>query len=296
MAFSPDGTVLATAGGNTEDFAIHIWEVASGREIGTLGGHSNIVWGVAFSPDGQMLATVSSDGTAQVRDWRNGDILKILNFPGEVVSVSFSPDGQNLAVGGVDEPLNQILNAAIWTFSVGSWEPLIKFPEYWNITAMTYSPSGESLVGGGTSRNVQVWRASDGTPVFTLNHAHQVSKAAISPDGSTVATATCETVINAECTEGGVWLWDLSTGRLIRKLVGFADIVESLAFSADGSSLITAARGGMLRFYGTADYQPLFEFTSPGGVSALVLSPDGGLLATGNVNGDVNLWKVVDHP
>ncbi len=296
LAFTPDGTTLAAAGGNTDDFAIHIWDVASGQSIGTLGGHSGIVWGVAFSPDGKMLASVSSDGTAQVRDWRNGDILKVLNFPAEVVSVSFSPDGQSLAVGGVDEPQNQVQNAAIWTFSVDSWKPLLKFPEYLNITAMAYSPDGKRLVGGGTSRNVQVWRTSDGTPIFTLNHAHQVSKAAISPDGSTVATATCETVVNAECTEGGVWLWDLATGRLIQKLAGFTDIVENVAFSTDGSSLIAASRGGTLRFYGTTNYQTLFEFTSPGGISALALSPDGVLLATGGANGEVHLWKIVYHP
>jgi len=296
MAFTPDGTVLAASGGNAEDFAIHIREVASGQEIGTLGGHSNIVWGVAFSPDGQMLATVSSDGTAQVRDWRAGDILKILNFPGEVASVSFSPDGQSLAVGGVDKPVNQIQNAAIWTFSVGSWEPLVQFPEYMNITAMAYSPRGGILIGGGTSRNVQVWNTSDGTSLFTLNHAHQVAKVAISPDSSTVATATCETVVNTECAEGSVWLWDLPTGKLIRKLTGFADTVESVAFSADGSALIAASRGGTLRIYSTSDYQTLFEFTSPGGISALALSPDGGLLATGNISGDVSLWKIVYHP
>jgi WD40 repeat protein len=293
LAFTPDGTVLASAGGDTEDFAIHVWEVASGRPIGTLSGHSNIVWDMAFSPDGQTLATASSDRTAKIRDWRNGDILKSLDFPGEVVSVRFSPDGQSLAVGGVDVTQNQIQHATIWTFSAGSWEPRLKFPEYLNISAMAYSPDGRWLVGGGTSRNVQVWRTSDGTPVFTLNHSHQVSRAAISPDGATIATATCETVVNGECTEGGIWLWDLLTGRLIKKLAGFPEIVENVAFSADGSTLIAASRDGTLRFYNASGDQSLFEFTVPGGISALAVSPDGGLLATGSNNGEVHLWKVV---
>ena len=296
LAFTPDGTALASAGGQTEDFTINIWEIASGQEIAILAGHSDNVWGVAFSPDGQMLASVSSDKTAKIWDWRNGDQLKTLDFPGEVVSVSFSPDGQSLAVGGVDEPLNQIRNAAIWTYAVGSWEALVKFPEYWNITAMAYSPKGGTLVGGGTSRNVQVWRTTDGTPVFTLSHAHQVGKAAISPDGSTVATATCETVVNSECTEGGVWLWDLPSGRLIRKLTDFPHIVVEVAFSADGSTLVAASRGGTLRFYSTSDYQTLFEIASPAGVSALALSADGGLLATGSTDGQVHLWKIVYRP
>lgn len=296
LAFSPDGRVLAAAGGNVDDFNIHLWDVASGQLMDTLSGHTNIVWGVAFSPDGEMLVSVSSDKTAEIWDWRNTNLLKTLNFPGEVSSVSFSPDGQILAVGGVDEPQGQIQNAAVWTYSVGSWEPLIKFPEYINVATMAYSPRGGTLVGGGTSRNVQVWRTSDGISVFTLNHAHQVSKIAISPDGSTVAAGTCMEIVNNECSDGGIWLWDLPTGKLIRKLNGFPDVVDNLAFSADGSLLIAGSRDGTLRVYTTSNYESTFETNVSGGISAMALSADSGMLATGNLGGDVHFWKNVYHP
>lgn len=296
LAFTPDGRTLATAGGNAKDFAIHLWDIPNDQIVGTLSGHNDIVWSVTFSPDGKLLASVSRDKTAQVQDWRTGDTLKTLNFPGEAVSVSFSPDGQSLAVGGVDEPQNQIQNAAIWTYAVSSWDPLRKYSEYLDIGAMAFSPGGGTLIGGGTSRNIQVWRTSDGASVFTLSHAHQVSKAAISPNGYIVATATCETVINADCTEGSVWLWDLPTGKLQRTLTGFPTVVENVAFSTDGSSLIAASRDGTLRFYDTSSYQLSFEFKSPGGISAMAVSPDGGLLATGNINGEIYLWKIVYRP
>ena len=294
LAFTPDGSTLAAAGGDREDFAIHIWEVASGQKIGILGGHGDIVWNVAFSPDGQMLASVSSDGTAKIWDWRNGDILKILDFPDQVGSVSFSPDGQALAVGGLDDL--QSLRAAIWIFSTSSWQPLLKIPEYVNITAMSYSPNGRWLVGGGASRNVQVWRTSDGTSLFTLNHANQALDVAISPDSSTAATATCGFTVDDQCTEGSVWLWDLSTGKLINRLADFPDVVESVAFSADGSSLIATSRDGTLRVYDTVNYMPQFEADPPGGNGVMALSPDGGLLATGGASGEVRLWKIVYRP
>jgi WD40 repeat protein len=296
VAFSPDGTVLAAAGGNANDFNIHIWDVATGQLVGVLNGHIDIVWGLAFSPDGKLLASVSRDHQAIIYDWRNGDFEKTLNFPGEVVCVSFSPDGQVLAVGGVDEPQGQVSSAAIWTYSVGSWAPLIKFPEYTNIITLAYSPNGDTLVGGGTSRNVQVWRASDGANLFTLSHAHQVSKVAISPDGSTVATGTCITVASYACSDGGIWLWDLPTGKLLKKLNGFPDFVENLTFSADGSLLIAGSRDGTLRVYATSNYEPTFETFSPGGISAMALSSDGKVLAAGSVNGSVYFWRIAPRP
>lgn len=296
VAFTPDNATLASVAGNSEDFAIHLWDVITGQAIGTLNGHRGIVWDVAFSPDGQLLASVSSDGTAKVWEWRKEKELKTLEFPGDVVSVSFSPDGRVLAVGGVDEIQNQQRNAAIWTFSVGAWEPLIKFPEYWSINALAYSPDGKFLVGGGTSRNVQVWKTSDGVALFTLNHAHQVGDAAISPDGSTVATATCETVNNTDCTEGGVWLWSLSTGKLMKQLGDFPDLVTRVAYSSDGSFLIAGSRSGKLRVYETSNYEAWFEATSPGGIEAMSFSPNGSLFATGGTNGLVHLWKVVYRP
>ncbi len=294
LAFTPDGTVLAAAGGNTEDFAIHLWDVTNGQAIGTLSGNSGIVWGVAFSPNGQMLASASSDKTAKIWDWRSGTLLKTLNFPDQVGSISFSPDGQTLAVGGLDDLPS--LRAAIWTFSTGSWKPLLKIPEYVNITAMTYSPNGRWLVGGGASRNVQVWRTSDGTSVFTLNHAHQVLDVAVSPDNSTAATATCGSTLNDQCTEGSIWVWDLSTGKLIKKLANFPNVVESVAFSADGSALIAASRDGTLRVYATSNYESQFEADPPGGNGVMTLSPDGRLLATGGATGEVRLWKIVERP
>jgi len=296
VAFTPDNAVLATAGGNAEDFLIRIWDVATGGSLLTLDGHTGIIWALAFSPDGQMLVSVSSDKTAKIWDWRSETLLQSLTFPGEVVNVVFSPDGQTLAVGGVDESQNQLSDAAIWTFEVNSWKPLLKYHEYLNALAMAYSPDGRWLIGGGTSRNVQVWRTSDGTSVYTLNHAHQVSDIAISPDSSTAATATCITSVDTDCTEGGIWLWDLSTGRLLNKLRGFPSMVENVAFSADGSSLIAASRNGTLRIYATSDYLPTFEANPPSGNGVMTLSPDSGLLATGGPNGEVRLWKVVYRP
>jgi WD40 repeat protein len=289
LVFSPDSTVLASAGGNTADFNIRLWDVGSGNLLRSLQGHTSIVWALAFSPDCQMLASVSKDGTARIWDWRNGSVLETLNFPGEATSVTFSPDGQTLAVGGTDGwP-----NAAIWTFSVPAWQPQLKLAEFWNIPALVYSPDGQYLVGGGTSRNVHVWRTSDGGDLFTLAHAGQVSSLAMSADGATVASGLCQASgDNNICTQGAVWFWDMQTGKLIRKLSVSSDWVEQVAYSVDGSLLIAGSRDGTLHFYSTSDFQQIFAAPSPGGGGIFAVSPDGRLLASAAVNGLIDLWQI----
>jgi WD40 repeat protein len=288
LAFSPDGTVLASAGGNNEDFDIRVWDVNNGQLLHTLQGHTSIVWGIAFSPDGALLASASSDRTVKIWDWSTETLLHTFDFRNEIVSVEFSLDGQTLAVGGVDEwP-----NAAIWTYSVPSWQPLLKLAEYWNIPDLAYSPDGQLLVGGGTSRNVRVWRTSDGAEQFVLYHSGQVSSLDISPDGATLATSLCEASdANSQCIRGAVWLWDLRSGSLITSLADFTDWGTSVAYSLDGSVVLTGSRDGSLSAYSTANFAPLLVTNSPGGDGVLAISPDGRFMATTG-NGEIHVWRV----
>jgi WD40 repeat protein len=63
VAFSPDGTLLATAG---YDQSVRLWDPANGAAVRILSGHADSVWGVAFSPDGTLLATGSWDKTSRL--------------------------------------------------------------------------------------------------------------------------------------------------------------------------------------------------------------------------------------
>jgi WD40 repeat protein len=184
-------------------------------------------------------------------------------------------------------------NAAIWAFSVPSWQQQMKLSEYWNIPAIVFSPDEQFIVGGGTSRNVGVWQAGDGKRRFTLYHSGQVSSLAISPDGSTIASGLCEEAGDAgACARGGLWLWDLHTGRSTRKFSDFPEAVVGLAYSSDGSLLIVSARDGTLGFYDVAKAQPVLTMSSPGGSGILAVSPDGRHLSTTAAGGQIDLWRI----
>ena len=91
VAFSPDGTRLATA---SEDKTARLWDARTGQQLLQCKGHTSAVYSVAFSPDGTRLATASDDKTARLWDARTGQrLLECKGHTDVVLSVAFSPDG-----------------------------------------------------------------------------------------------------------------------------------------------------------------------------------------------------------
>jgi WD40 repeat protein len=102
IAYSPDGTKIATVSGDT---TAKIWDAATGKELRTLTGHTAELRPVAFSPDGKFLATGSGDNTAKIWDVATGqELLTLPGSQGGVYGVAFSPTdgGSHLAVASND--------------------------------------------------------------------------------------------------------------------------------------------------------------------------------------------------
>src|SRR5262249_25500844 len=102
VAFSPDGQLLAPAGGKAE--YVGVWKAATGERLHFFGPEGAIIWGVAFSPDGQRLAAaIGSDGVVKIWDLTTGGEQRTLKDGVRVLRVAFSPDGRHLATVNWDQ-------------------------------------------------------------------------------------------------------------------------------------------------------------------------------------------------
>jgi WD40 repeat protein len=304
VAISPDGRTLASA---TDDGSIWLWDIATRRRLGRpLRSRAGVAMDVAFSPDGTRLASGGDD--ARVRLW---DVAtrRPIGHPLQhrdavtVNGVAFSPDGKTLASGGGgperSTQAGQHGTVQLWDVATGrALGPPLETTST-TIGDVQFSPNGTLLAVAGTDSNVQLWdpatRRLLAPPL--AGHNGDVFAVAFSPNGGTLAGGGDDDTVR---------LWDVRTHRPLGGALGsHAEVVNTVAFSPDGRTLASGGNDATVRLWSVATHRPRGVLVSDtdrpadrqgtgrvAGVLGVAFSPRGGILASADERGAVQLWDV----
>ncbi len=243
----------------------------------------------AYSPDGQTIGVAGYYPGNGLWNASNGQLIRSLEefVGGSGNAVAFSPDGTRVAIA------NSLI--IVWDTTTG--EVVAEYEEYsqdrmMGITSLVFSPDGAFLAAGYYDGSVRLWDVSSGQrgQIF-MGHLGEeaisrgIIAMAISQDGRLLAGGEClaETRVgnSASCDEGGVSVWDIQSGELLQVLTGHQNAPHFLAFSPDGTRLLSAGwYEKSILVWDVATWDVVDTLTFPSMVTGFAFSPDGTLLAT----------------
>jgi WD40 repeat protein len=295
IAFSPDGNCLALGDSNGE---ISLRSVTDGELLLSWRGHEGVMCGMAFSPNGQLLATASRH---IVKLWQIGDSIAAVishsvdslnpQFPerasqhlkaltdhtGWIRQLAFSPDGSLLAtVGNEDQTLR------IWEIETGNCRHILTGHQG-SVLSCAFHPSQPVIVSGSGDQTLKFWDTTTGDCLQTwTGQNHHIWSIAFNPDGQILATG-----------DGGgtIKLWHLGTGKCYGALTGHIGLIYSLSMSLNGQMMASSASDATVRVWDLQTGQcqrVLQEHTND--VFDVAFSPNGKTLVSGSFDHTVKFW------
>ncbi|NUN65192.1 protein kinase [Pseudanabaena biceps] len=218
---------IITAG---QDKNIKIIDIASGKVVKTLSGHTNLINSLAIAPAFDLLASGSYDNTVRLWQISTGKLRQTLTGHSDRVwSVAISPDGKRVVSASRDKTLK------IWDVDTGKTLHDLKGHTD-GVTAVIITPDGKRVISGGNDQVIRVWDLDSGKQLFTLTgFESEIGAIAISSDGNYLFSGSKEK-------PNFIRIWNLQTKSAIWDLIGHEDLVTSLAISPDETKLVSSSQ------------------------------------------------------
>ncbi len=243
----------------------------------TLKSHSDSVWAIAVSANGQVLASGSQDCTIKVWNGFTGQLQRTLTGHKDTIrSLAISADGRTLVSGSGDTTIklwNLPTGKLINTFS-GHSSPV------WSVAI---APDGKTIVSASEDGSIKIWDVSTGS-AKTIESAHKdrIFSVALSPDEQTFATGSKDKTIK---------IWQLSTGKLIRTISEHTDAVRTVAYSPKGEQLASGSWDRTIQIWNPQTGKRVQTLTGHSDrIVALAFSTDGQQLASSGIEPTIKLW------
>jgi WD40 repeat protein/serine/threonine protein kinase len=238
--------------------------------------------GVAFSKDGERLASAGGDGTVKIWNSRTGAVVQTFKaHTDSTVSVAFHPDGQHLASAGADRKVK------VWDLKTEKevfTEECDAIRKFGTAYTVAFRPLDGRQLAAGNDGDVRVWDWRNRQIVHTFpGHRFHSIPVAFSRDGRRLATAGASQV--------GPRVWDAEAGGLpLHTFPPHRHPVGALAFSPDGERLASASFDRSVKLWDTTTGGLLHTFLHVGNVDCVAFSPDGRRLASCGEDKTLRIW------
>lgn len=280
LAYSPDGSRLAVAN-NGE---IKLYDFPNYHHQFTLPGHKVLIWAMAFSDDGCLLASGSVDHTVKVWNIKSGSCIQTLSgHTGAVLSVAFQPQ-KGVEPDYILASTSQDGSVKLWNISTQKCFYTLENAEQ-SVRSVAFNSSGDTLAIGYLDGQVHLLYLQSKHQQWLPSEINsQESPLAFSPDDQTLAVGY---------SDGRIHLWDVHQGKLIRILQGHTTQIFSVAYSTDGQMLASSSGDNTVRTWDLHTGQCLKCLQGhTSRVSVVAFHPDNLCLASAGEDSTVRVWDV----